>query len=284
MSEPPVTLEELRGVDLFDSLSDADLAEWVTLAHARRVQAGGIIVEQGEEPPWSATAARGPRTGADPRAGQKRAGRPSHRADLDGSDRRAHRRHARGAHAGRDRLPHGNGRARGLQAPGVRPAGDPPARDAPGRAGDEPRDRARAEQRATHLAGHDGGRPRARAQQSRGRGPSRRRADDRGAGGDQLGLGLVRRGGRRARGRRAAVGTATAGDRPSGLGHGARCVGRRRRRGRAAGADAGDGGGGAVATCRAAGVGRGGPAVARARRPTCGPGGRTPRCAGLRPR
>jgi signal transduction histidine kinase len=51
MSEPPVTLEELRGVDLFDSLSDADLAEWVALARARHVQAGEIVAEQGEEPP-----------------------------------------------------------------------------------------------------------------------------------------------------------------------------------------------------------------------------------------
>ena len=49
MSEPPVTLEELRGVDLFDGLSDADLAEWVALAQARHVQAGEIIAEQGEE-------------------------------------------------------------------------------------------------------------------------------------------------------------------------------------------------------------------------------------------
>ncbi len=51
MSEAPTTLEELRGVDLLDSLSDADLAEWVALAHTRRVQAGEIIAEQGEEPP-----------------------------------------------------------------------------------------------------------------------------------------------------------------------------------------------------------------------------------------
>jgi signal transduction histidine kinase len=48
--EAPATLEELRGVDLFDGLSEADLAEWVTVAHTRRVEAGGIIVEQGEEP------------------------------------------------------------------------------------------------------------------------------------------------------------------------------------------------------------------------------------------
>ncbi|HWX87954.1 MAG TPA: ATP-binding protein [Solirubrobacteraceae bacterium] len=51
MSEVPVTLEELRGVDLFDSLDDSELAEWVALAHPRRVGPGGIIAEQGEEPP-----------------------------------------------------------------------------------------------------------------------------------------------------------------------------------------------------------------------------------------
>jgi signal transduction histidine kinase len=50
VSEAPVTLEELRGVDLFDSLSDDELAEWVPLAHARHVDPGGIIAEQGEEP------------------------------------------------------------------------------------------------------------------------------------------------------------------------------------------------------------------------------------------
>ena len=50
-SEPPVTLAELRGIDLFDSLDDAELAEWVPLAHPRRVLAGDVIVEQGEEPP-----------------------------------------------------------------------------------------------------------------------------------------------------------------------------------------------------------------------------------------
>ena len=51
VSEPPVTLEELRGVDLFESLSDTDLAEWVALARTRHVDPGGIIAEQGEEPP-----------------------------------------------------------------------------------------------------------------------------------------------------------------------------------------------------------------------------------------
>jgi len=50
-SHAPVTLAELRGVDLFDSLDDAELAEWVPLAHVRHVGPGEIIAEQGEEPP-----------------------------------------------------------------------------------------------------------------------------------------------------------------------------------------------------------------------------------------
>src|ERR1700684_4719528 len=51
MSETPVTLAELRDVDLCDALDAAELAEWVPLAHARRVLAGEVIAEQGEEPP-----------------------------------------------------------------------------------------------------------------------------------------------------------------------------------------------------------------------------------------
>ncbi|HEY2631798.1 MAG TPA: ATP-binding protein [Solirubrobacteraceae bacterium] len=51
MSEEPVTLAELRAVDLFDSLDDAELSEWVPLARARRVSAGDVVAEQGEEPP-----------------------------------------------------------------------------------------------------------------------------------------------------------------------------------------------------------------------------------------
>jgi signal transduction histidine kinase len=51
VSERPVTLEELRGVDLFESLSDGELGEWVPLALAHHVGAGEIIAEQGEEPP-----------------------------------------------------------------------------------------------------------------------------------------------------------------------------------------------------------------------------------------
>ncbi len=51
MSDEAVTLAELRGVDLFDSLSDAELAEWIPLARARHVPAGGIVAEQGVVPP-----------------------------------------------------------------------------------------------------------------------------------------------------------------------------------------------------------------------------------------
>ncbi|MEA2144717.1 MAG: hypothetical protein QOG59_304, partial [Solirubrobacteraceae bacterium] len=45
------TVEELRAVDLFDDLSDADLAEWVALASVRELEPGDLIAEQGEVPP-----------------------------------------------------------------------------------------------------------------------------------------------------------------------------------------------------------------------------------------
>jgi len=48
-AEPPVTLQELRTVDLFEELDDEQLAEWIAVAHTYRVAAGGIIAEQGEE-------------------------------------------------------------------------------------------------------------------------------------------------------------------------------------------------------------------------------------------
>jgi signal transduction histidine kinase len=49
MSEPPVTVEELRTVDLFEELDDEQLAEWAAVAITSRVPAGEIIAEQGEE-------------------------------------------------------------------------------------------------------------------------------------------------------------------------------------------------------------------------------------------
>jgi signal transduction histidine kinase len=48
-AEPPVTLQELRTVDLFEELDDEQLAKWIGVAHTYRVAAGGIIAEQGEE-------------------------------------------------------------------------------------------------------------------------------------------------------------------------------------------------------------------------------------------
>jgi signal transduction histidine kinase len=50
VSDAPVTLAELRAVDLFDDLDDAQLAEWVSLARPWSVAPRGVIVEQGQEP------------------------------------------------------------------------------------------------------------------------------------------------------------------------------------------------------------------------------------------
>jgi signal transduction histidine kinase len=50
-SDLPVTLEELRTVDLFDELDDDELAQWVAVARMSHVAPGEIIVEQGDEPP-----------------------------------------------------------------------------------------------------------------------------------------------------------------------------------------------------------------------------------------
>ncbi|HWF36532.1 MAG TPA: ATP-binding protein [Solirubrobacteraceae bacterium] len=50
MTERPVTVAELRTVDLFDDLDDADLAKWVPVAEARDVDVGEMIAEEGVEP------------------------------------------------------------------------------------------------------------------------------------------------------------------------------------------------------------------------------------------
>src|SRR5215212_4530178 len=49
MSE--VTFEELRAVDLFDDLDDGELAEWIPVTSAERLEPGAVILEQGVEPP-----------------------------------------------------------------------------------------------------------------------------------------------------------------------------------------------------------------------------------------
>ena len=43
VTEAPVTLEELRGVDLFDDIDDAQLAEWVPVARAYHLEPGELI-------------------------------------------------------------------------------------------------------------------------------------------------------------------------------------------------------------------------------------------------
>jgi signal transduction histidine kinase len=49
VSEPPVTVEQLRTVDLFEDLDDTQLEEWVRAARTYRVEPGELIAEQGEE-------------------------------------------------------------------------------------------------------------------------------------------------------------------------------------------------------------------------------------------
>ena len=50
VTDAPVTLEELRRVDLFDDLDDSELGEWVPLARVYHVEPGELIAEQGEAP------------------------------------------------------------------------------------------------------------------------------------------------------------------------------------------------------------------------------------------
>jgi signal transduction histidine kinase len=50
VTDAPVTAEELRTVDLFDDLGDAELAEWVAVARPRHLAVGEVIAEQGEVP------------------------------------------------------------------------------------------------------------------------------------------------------------------------------------------------------------------------------------------
>ncbi len=47
---PSMTIDELRTIDLFDGLTDEELAEWLAVARTRYVAPGEVISEQGEEP------------------------------------------------------------------------------------------------------------------------------------------------------------------------------------------------------------------------------------------
>jgi signal transduction histidine kinase len=51
MTARPVTLEELRGVDLFDGIDDQQLTEWLAVAQLREVGPGELIVEEQEHVP-----------------------------------------------------------------------------------------------------------------------------------------------------------------------------------------------------------------------------------------
>jgi signal transduction histidine kinase len=50
VTETAVSVADLRPVDLFDDLSDEELAEWAAVAEWRRAEAGDVVTEQGEEP------------------------------------------------------------------------------------------------------------------------------------------------------------------------------------------------------------------------------------------
>ena len=51
MTVAPVTVAELRAVDLFDDLADDELASWVTAARPYDLAPGEVIAEYGEQPP-----------------------------------------------------------------------------------------------------------------------------------------------------------------------------------------------------------------------------------------
>jgi len=49
-SAPPVTVADLRPVDLFDDLDDTELGEWAAAATWRDAEAGDIVLEEASEP------------------------------------------------------------------------------------------------------------------------------------------------------------------------------------------------------------------------------------------
>ncbi len=50
IGQTPVSVADLRPVDLFDDLDDASLAEWAAVSQERRFDAGEVVIESGQEP------------------------------------------------------------------------------------------------------------------------------------------------------------------------------------------------------------------------------------------
>jgi signal transduction histidine kinase len=50
VTDGPIRLQELRGIDLFDHLSDTELREWVAVASPRHLEPGELIAEYDEHP------------------------------------------------------------------------------------------------------------------------------------------------------------------------------------------------------------------------------------------
>jgi signal transduction histidine kinase len=51
MTTAAITLADLRAIDLFDDLDDAELGRWLPVAYAQEAQPGDALAEQGEVPP-----------------------------------------------------------------------------------------------------------------------------------------------------------------------------------------------------------------------------------------
>jgi len=51
MTVAPVNLAELRAIDLFDDLDDAQLEDFLAVAQVRIYEPGEVVAEQGEEVP-----------------------------------------------------------------------------------------------------------------------------------------------------------------------------------------------------------------------------------------
>ena len=57
--DTPVSVADLRPVDLFDDLDDAGLAEFAAAAQWRHVEPGTVVLEAGEPPRGDVLPARG---------------------------------------------------------------------------------------------------------------------------------------------------------------------------------------------------------------------------------